>query len=577
MTALQSNLEWFIHKTDEDAVERLTRKSNLSDPIARILVNRKIVDDREANKFLNPSFDNLPDEKSLPDIDVATDRILRAVRDKESIVVYGDYDADGITGTALLTKFLGSLGAQVTPYQPHRVSEGYGLNLGAIDKFHSNGVKLVIAVDLGIADAPSVDFANSKSIDTIIVDHHQIPSQLPNAVAIIDPLISKDAAEFQVLSGVGLAFFLAKSVWAAAQKDKTGGGQKDRELKKYLDLVALGTVADMMPLTGINRILVKHGLDELGAERRPGIAALKARAKLDRKRITAGQVAFQLGPRLNAAGRMGDASIAVELLATEDITRARILAKRLDEFNQERQNVEKQIVEEVIRIIHADGFNKDAAMVLAGDKWHPGVLGIVASRIVERYSVPVAVISFDGIDGKGVEGKGSVRSVQGVNAWKVLEECSDTLLGYGGHEMAGGLNIRADKVDEFRMRFREAVAKYEIKAGPKKLNVDMELDLGDLDKELVDNLALLAPHGIGNPEPLFFSSEVRCESIRSVGTNHLKFKVISGKNSMDAIAFSQADRRDILSKPIDVVFTPIISSWGGFDRIEIKVKDIRPA
>jgi len=571
MMPSSANRTWKLREPDENLVGRLVRKAGLSDPVARILINRGISSEREAKEFLNPLLGNLLKPDSLPDIDTATERIIRAIRDKEKIVVYGDYDADGITATALLVSFLESVGASVRSYQPDRRKEGYGLNVQALESLRNDGTALVIAVDLGVADAEAVDWANSHGLDVIVVDHHKLPDKLPEALAVIDPLRSGKAEPFNLLSGVGLAFYLAGSVKTALGGEEFFSGTDEIDLRRYLDLVTLGTVADMMPLVGLNRILVTHGLKELGAERKPGIAALKAQSKLGRKRVAAGQVAFQLGPRLNAAGRMGDAALAVKLLITDDAKEARGLAKRLENFNRERQQVEARILAEAMNIIEEKDLKESPAIVLASERWHPGVVGIVASRIVDAFAVPTIVISLDGDNGKG-----SVRSVRGVNAWQMLRECSDYLERYGGHEMAGGLFIKRDAVDTFRRRFCEAVSELKIEVGARELAIDMELDFEDVDVLFVRQLEKLAPYGIGNPEPLFFIGNVKCESVRIVGEKHVKFRVKSGRAEMDAIAFGLAERAEMLAGRVDLAFTPKINTWENWERLEIRVKDFRP-
>jgi len=565
------NRVWKLHRPDEKLVERLVRGVGLTDPLARLLINRGISEEHDALEFLNPLLSNLPQPDSLPDIEAATQRIIRAIRDGENIVIYGDYDADGITATALLVSFLESVGARVDAYQPDRIKEGYGLNVEALGELHSRGVKLVVAVDLGVSDADAVDWASSRGLDVIVVDHHQLPDNLPEAPAVVVPLRSEEAEPFHPLCGAGLAFYLAASLKSSLLDEKFFN-KDEPDMRRYLDLVALGTIADMVPLVGLNRILVTHGLKELGAERRPGIAALKARAKLDRKRVNAGQVAFRLAPRLNAAGRMDDASVAVRLLVTDDRKEARLLAGRLEDFNRERQQVETRILAEAMDIIEKENMKERPAMVLASENWHPGVVGIVASRIVDAFAVPAVVISLDGNDGKG-----SLRSVPGVNAWQAMHECRDCLERYGGHKMAGGLFIKRDALGAFGKCFCEAVSRSEFTAHARKLAIDMELDLDDIDAALVRQLDQLAPYGVGNPEPMFLLRGVKCESVRVVGERHLKFRVKWGRKEMDAIAFGQVDRADTLTGRVDLAFTPLLNLWNNWERLEIKVKDFRPA
>jgi len=566
------NYSWKLRQPDEKLVRRLVRKAGLFEPVAHVLANRGVRDEDEARQFLNPTLKNLRPPDELPDIEVAAERIMRAVREKERIIVYGDYDADGVTSTALLMSFLQSIGAVVSTYQPDRVKEGYGLNVEALSRLRSDGVDLVVAVDLGVADAEAVEWASSRGIDVIVVDHHQVPEEMPEAVAVVDPYRFGDEGAFHPLSGVGLAFYLAAHTRSRMGEDGFFGGIEVPDLRRALDLVALGTIADMAPLSGLNRIMVAYGLKEIGAERRIGIAALKAQARLERKKITAGQVAFQLAPRLNAAGRVGDAAMAVELLITEDRKEARRLARQLEQFNRERQRMEMKIQEEAVGMIERYSLADAPAIVLAAPGWHVGVIGIVASRLMDMYAVPVAVI---GLDGKN--GKGSVRSLGEVHAYKVLASCSEYLEGYGGHAMAGGLFIRAEAVDEFRKKFCEAVEKFGSQAGARRLRLDMKLDPEDVDATLARELARLAPHGVGNPEPLFFASDVRCHSVRKIGADHLRFRVQCGRGEIEAVAFRLASRVEELEGPVDLAYTPVINEWENWERVELKVKDFRPA
>jgi len=572
MNSSSINYSWKLHRPDEKLVRQLVRKAGLIEPMAHVLVNRGIKTETEALQFLNPALKHLHPPDGLPDIEVAAERIIKAIKDKERIIVYGDYDADGVTSTALLVDFLQNIGAVVSTYQPDRMKEGYGLNVDALSRLLSEGVGLVVAVDLGVADTEAVEWASSRGIDVIVVDHHQVPDQMPEAVAVVDPYRTPDESVFHPLSGVGLSFYLAAHVRSRIADDKFFGDLEMPDLRRSLDLVALGTIADMVPLSGLNRIMVTHGLKEIGAERRLGIAALKAQSRLERKKISAGQVAFQLAPRLNAAGRMGDAALAVELLITEDYKEARRLARQLELFNRERQRTEMKIQEEAVEIIERESLADNPAIVLAGADWHVGVIGIVASRIMDMYAAPVAII---GLEGK--EGKGSVRSLGEVHAYRALASCSEYLEGYGGHAMAGGLFIKADAVEGFRKKFCEAVESFGPQAGIRRIGLDMKLAPEDVDAGLARELAKVAPHGTGNPEPLFFASEVTCHSVRKMGADHIRFRVQCGRGEVEAVAFRLADRAKLLEWPVDLAYTPVINEWENWERVELKVKDFRPA
>jgi len=428
---------WRVRDPNIEVQKSFYSELKISQITAQLLSNRGINDPKEAGEFLACSLSSCHDPFLLKDMDKAVGRIRKAISDKERILVYGDYDVDGMTSVAILKQALTKLGATVETYIPNRLEEGYGLNTNAIKRALKDGVSLIITVDCGISSFKEIEYAKLSKIDVIVTDHHEIVAKrLPQAYAIINPLQDSCKYPFKHLAGVGLAYKLAKALY-----DGTSFIAED-----FLDLVSLGTIADIVPLKGENRILAKHGLDEINRRQRVGIKALTDLAGLSGKDVSSGHIGFILGPRINAMGRVGSPEKALELLLTEDKEEATRLAKMLDTENRNRQKIESKILEEALSKVEREvNFKHHKIIVLASEGWHAGVIGIVASRIADRFHRPAILISLD-----GKYGKGSGRSVERFNLFDVLIQCKDLLMGFGGHEGACGLTIDKDKVDEFR-------------------------------------------------------------------------------------------------------------------------------
>lgn len=559
--------------------------------MARILVHRGLKDPEGARRYLSSSLrSDLPSPFLMAGMEQAAGRLVRALERKERICVWGDYDVDGTTGTAVLVSFLREVGGEVVYYIPHRIDEGYGLNPEGLKRLSSQGVRLVVSVDCGISNYEEVELARSIGIDVVIVDHHELPPNLPPAFAITNPHRPDCSFPDKGLSGAGLAFYLIIGLRAKLREAGWFGASESPDIRRYLDVVTLGTIADMVPLTGVNRILARRGLTELGGSTRPGVVALKQVARLSPGEISAGQVGFQLGPRINAAGRMDAGLKVVEMLTTESQEVALRIAQELDEHNRERQAMEAQVLEEALSQVDADPLLKERySIVLGREGWHPGVLGIVASRIVERFHRPTVVIAFS----QGA-GKGSARSIRGFHMVEGLRCCADFLEKFGGHEYAGGLSIKQEKFPSFLTRFEE-IARNSL--APEDLipvlEVDAELEFSEIGLSLLRHIETLKPFGIGNPEPLFVTKAVEVSERRDFsGGSRLRLR--QGGKSLGGVAFSQQFRvlgnesgGKISSKPdtlnsiltpgtnIDLVYRLTENEWNGSSAVELRIIDCR--
>lgn len=557
---------WIVEKENPKLKEKLSRSLGISPISAQILLSRGIKDEAEAESFLKSGLFDLPSPYLLKGIDRAIERIKRAIERGEKIAIYGDYDVDGVAATALFYNFLKNLGATITYYNPDRLKEGYGVNLDAIRKLKSQGASLIISGDCGITAYKEVEEAKKLGIDFIVTDHHKPPETLPEAVAILNPHQTGCLYPGKEIAGVGVIFNLAVAL-RRALRDSGFFKKEEPNLGDYLDLVALGTIADCASLTNVNRIFAKEGMKRMSNPRRPGIAALKEVSSVSGK-INAYDVGFKLGPRINAGGRLQSAGVAVELLISDDLERARELAKTLNNENSKRQRIEEEIFSDAVSQIEGNPrFLESNSLVLSSHNWHPGVIGVVASRIVERYRRPAVLIAI----GKGGIGKGSGRSVEGINLYESLSECRESFEQFGGHELAAGISIREERIDEFRDRFERAVSERD--GDFIKLKIDCALDLADITDSIVSELDLIAPFGIGNPEPLFLSKSVEVISQRLFKDRHLSLKLRQKGAVFDAIWFNL---RESITLPdrIDIVFIPEINIWNGKREIRLKIKDI---
>lgn len=551
---------------------RLASALGLSPVIAWVLLNRGIADAKTAKDFLNPDLMQLKPDELMADMDKAVARIARALEKKETIGIHGDYDVDGITGTALLHRFLRALGASVVWHLPHRQREGYGMKPEGVEALYKEGATLIIAVDCGVKDHEAIGRANELGADVIVADHHQVPETLPPALAVLNHNRPDCPFNGTDISGAGVAFYLAAALRAHLREKGKLEDDKVPNLKSYLDLVALGTVADVVPITGLNRVLVHFGLDQINKNLRPGIVQLKRVSGLGEKEVGVGQIGFQLAPRLNAAGRLDSAKPALELLLADNEREAGFIADELEECNQTRRKVEEQILGEAMNQIESSpGLSEAPAIVVCGQGWHMGVIGIVASRITEAFYRPAAVIGIH-----DHMGRGSLRSVPGINIFTALDSCGHLLERFGGHTMAAGMTISEGNVASFRKALAEAVAEqapdYEYVP---KLSVDAEWPIYKCDRELVNDMAALRPHGIRNPEPCFCARGVVVKFAREARSNTLLMELAEKDTVMSAVGFRMAERMPEIGERLDIVYTPILDVWKGEERLKLRIKDFK--
>lgn len=541
--------------------------------VAEVMANRGIRDVSDAQAFLRADLGDLKNPFLLTDMEQAVSRLIQAIEGGERIRIYGDYDVDGITSICVLMNVLGSLGANVDYYIPLRIDEGYGVNPEAITSMAGDGVSLLITVDCGITASYEAELANSLGMDMIITDHHEPCGKLPCAAAVINPKRDDTEYPFRDLAGVGVAYKLAHALLMA--KGLSCAASPPDGL---LDMVALGTIADVSPLVGENRIFAKQGLRVMNQTENPGLKALIEVCGLKDRKITAGTVGFIIAPRLNAAGRIRDASLCVELLMTDSSGKAMEIARFLDEVNAKRQDLEQRIFDEAFSMVETcDDKPVDSILVLADEGWHPGVIGIVASRLVEQFNRPTILISVD-----GDEGRGSGRSIPEFDLYEGLSECSGSLLRFGGHRHAAGITISKDSIDVFRREINQ-VAQSALKEDDfvPKVMCDRELTLDEINLEVAKGIAMLSPFGAANPTPVFLSTCVRLSHYRSVGVGgkHLKLELSQNGVTHDGIGFGLGHLASRFyssgANNIDLVYTVEVNEWNGIVKPQLNVKGLR--
>lgn len=556
--------------SDELSVQRLTDSLNISTILARLLVLRDIKTFGQAKQFFRPSIDSLHDPFLMDQMEIATTRVITALTENQKICIYGDYDVDGTCATALLYMFLKELDANVEFYIPRRLEEGYGLSTAAIDSVKEKGTELMIAVDCGITAIAETDYANQLGIDVIICDHHQPKDELPKAYAVLDPLKPGCTYPFKFLSGAGVAFKLAQGLCERI-------GKRGLPLK-YLDLVALAGAADIVPLIDENRVLVNEGINQVNTNPRPGIEALIEMSRLQPGQLSSGQIVFTVAPRINAVGRLGDAERAVNLLIVNNKKDALKLAEVLETENYERRKIDVDTFEAAKEIVETEiDLDEDLAIVLHNENWHPGVIGIVASRLVEKYYRPsVLLTTIDGI------AKGSARSINGFNIYEALQKCDDLLLHFGGHQAAAGLAMELDKVDEFRTRLNE-VLKSSITSDDlsEEILIDSKIRFSEITPKFLRILDQFAPFGPGNLRPVFLSEKVQIAGFpRIVGNNHLvaSFRQSGTDKVFDSIGFNMGQHFEQLKNnnfELDIVFSLDKSIRDSRIYPQLKLKDIK--
>lgn len=555
--------KWEYLEQDEELIKQIATKHNISELLAKILVNRGITGEEEIEIFLNPKRNNFHNPFLLNDMEKAVDRIIKAIETKEKTIIYGDYDVDGITSITVLKKFLNERGLQVDYYIPNRLDEGYGLNDEAIKKIAEQGYTLMITVDCGISGIEEVKKATSYGIETIITDHHEQLETLPEAYAIVNPKRKDNTYPFRGLAGVGVVF---KVIQAISQKLNLD----EKEYLKYLDIVCIGTISDIVPLVDENRVIAKLGLMLVKYTKNIGLRELIKETGY--KNVDSFMVSFGIAPRINACGRMGKQEEALELFLTDDYEKACTITKNLNQYNLQRQEIEKNIFDQAIEELQKENIDNLNSIVLAGENWHHGVIGIVASRITEKYFKPTILI--------GIEneiGKGSGRSVPGFDLHDALAQSAEYLEKYGGHEMAVGLSLNKDKIKDFKIHFEQIAKDKNVKSIVPVIKIDCEIGKKELNKQTVEQIKLLEPFGEKNKPPLISYKNLKIVSIRTLSEGkHLKLMLKDGNDTVNAIGFNLGELINdyLIGDKVDVVGTLEINNYNCEEQIQINIKDM---
>lgn len=555
--------KWEYLEQDEELIKQIATKHNISELLAKILVNRGITGEEEIEIFLNPKRNNFHNPFLLNNMEKAVDRIIKAIETKEKTIIYGDYDVDGITSITVLKKFLNERGLQVDYYIPNRLDEGYGLNDEAIKKIAEQGYTLMITVDCGISGIEEVKKATSYGIETIITDHHEQLETLPEAYAIVNPKRKDNTYPFRGLAGVGVVF---KVIQAISQKLNLD----EKEYLKYLDIVCIGTISDIVPLVDENRVIAKLGLMLVKCTKNIGLRELIKETGY--KNVDSFMVSFGIAPRINACGRMGKQEEALELFLTDDYEKACTITKNLNQYNLQRQEIEKNIFDQAIEELQKENIDNLNSIVLAGENWHHGVIGIVASRITEKYFKPTILI--------GIEneiGKGSGRSVPGFDLHDALAQSAEYLEKYGGHEMAVGLSLNKDKIKDFKIHFEQIAKDKNVKSIVPVIKIDCEIGKKELNKQTVEQIKLLEPFGEKNKPPLISYKNLKIVSIRTLSEGkHLKLMLKDGNDTVNAIGFNLGELINdyLIGDKVDVVGTLEINNYNCEEQIQINIKDM---
>ena len=554
--------KWQIYEEEQEKINKISIQYHINKLLASILVNRNIEEDK-IEAFLNPTRKSFHDPFLMPDMKKAVDRILKAMQNKEKIIIYGDYDVDGITSITVLKSFLEDRGVHVDSYIPNRLEEGYGLNKPAIEKIAENKYQLMITVDCGISGIEEIEYANSLGIETIVTDHHEVGDSLPNAIAIVDAKRKDNEYLCRDLAGVGVVFKLIQAIGIKL-------GLEEKEYLKYLDIVCIGTISDIVPLVDENRAIAKLGLLLVRQTKNLGLQSLLMSSGY--KNIDSTTISFGVAPRINACGRMGHADEALNLFLSKDIYEVNELTKKLNEYNKIRQETEKNIYEDAVNQIEQNKLNEKNAIIVSGENWHHGVIGIVSSKITDLYFKPSILLC-----NEGEFSKGSGRSIPGFDLHQALMQCQDTIDRFGGHAMAIGITIKTDKFQEFAEEFENVAKEAKIDEIIPIINIDAKIELNEINKEMVESLKLLEPYGEGNKMPIFAFRNLKIDSIRALSEGkHIKLTLKDNNNIINAIGFNLGkiaeDYR--IGDKIDVVGTLEINSFNGVDSLQINIKDV---
>lgn len=556
------NKKWQIYEINETEIERISKKYNINKLLSSILINRNIKE-QNIEIFLNPTRNNFHNPFLMPDMELAVQRIIEAIEKNQKIIIYGDYDVDGITSITVLKSFLEDRGLKVEQYIPNRLEEGYGLNKPAIEKIAQNNYDLMITVDCGISAIEEIEYANSLGLETIVTDHHEVGESLPNALAVVDAKRKDNQYPFRELAGVGVAFKLIQAIGIKMELE-------EKEYLKYLDIVCIGTISDIVPLIDENRVITKLGLKLVEQTRNMGLKSLIISSGY--KNIDSSTVSFGIAPRINACGRMGHADEALKLFLSKDIYEVNELTKKLNEYNTIRQEKEKAIYQDAVEQIEKNKLYEKSAIIVSGENWHHGVIGIVSSKITELYFKPSILLCHE-----EDMARGSGRSIPGFDLHQALMKCNDTIERFGGHSMAIGITIKQDKLNEFSEVFEKIVKQENIDEIIPIINIDAKISLNEISKEIVQSLKQLEPFGEANKMPIFVFKNLKIDSIRALSEGkHIKMTLKDGNNIINSIGFNLGELANEykIGDKIDVVGSLEINSFNGVDNLQINIKDV---
>ena len=557
------NKKWQVYEANEEQIEKIAKENNLNKLIATILSNKGIVEREQINNFLNPTRNDFHNPYNMPDMEKAVERILKAKERGEKVIIYGDYDVDGITSITVLKSFLQDIGINAGTYIPNRIEEGYGLNIPAVEKIASEGYNLMITVDCGISCIEEVDRANELGMEVIITDHHEVGETLPRAIAVVDCKRKDNQYQCRDLAGVGVAFKLSQALSMKL-------GLDEKEYLKYLDIVCIGTISDIVPLVDENRVISKLGLMLVNQTKKVGLRELINQTNY--KSVNSETVSFGLSPRINASGRMGHQEDALELFLTEDPIKARNLAKKLEEYNKERQTIEKRIFDEAVE--KAEGEKDKQCIVLGSNEWHHGIIGIVSSKITDKYYKPSLLICFEGEDSKG-----SGRSIKGFDLHEAVENCKDDLTAFGGHSMAVGVSLKTKDFEKFKSDFEKyASKKITNDMLSRTIDIDEVITKNDITLLSIKDLKKLEPYGEGNQKPVILYKNLKIDSIRTLTEGkHLKLLVEDDGIYINAMGFGLGNLAEEykIGDKIDIVGNIEVNSYNGFQKVQLIITDIR--
>ena len=557
------NKKWEVCKENKNDIDKISKENGLSDLISSILASRGIIEKEDVREFLNPTRDDFHDPFLMPDMEKAVDRILKAIQTQEKTIIYGDYDVDGITSITVLKKFLEERNLQVGEYIPNRLNEGYGLNKEAVKKIAEQGYKLIITVDCGISCIEEIKYATELGLEVIVTDHHEPAEELPKCSAVVDAKRKDNQYPFNQLAGVGVVFKLIQAISIKLNLD-------NKEYLKYLDIVCVGTISDIVPLVDENRVITKLGLKLVPISKNIGLRTLLASTGY--KEVNSTTISFGIAPRINACGRMGEEKEALRLFLTNDLHEAKEITERLNNYNLERQETEKRIFKQALEQIE-NGEKDKSCIVLGQEGWHHGIIGIVASKVTDIYFKPSILICFE-----GEEGKGSGRSIPGFNLHDAVMNCDTYVEKFGGHSMAIGINVKRENFEKFKKEFEEYTQNSHISDIIPIIQIDKQVDIKKINLQDVNELKLLEPYGEGNKMPVFLIKNLKILSIRSLSEGkHIKMKLGIDNYMIDAIGFNMGEVADkyLIGDKVDIVGSLEINQFGGNENIQVNLKDLR--